>query len=324
MAWIGVAFAVGIGFVSRSWSLLSLAVGFTLIRMFGQGSLTLVSIVAVTKWVTTRRGAALGLLSTLGGALMGLVPVGLNQLIAWTDWRTAWLISGVVVLVSVPTIAVAGFSGRREQGDKRDDDHTKGPPDTDRSSAIRTYRFWVLGMAVAAAGMFVTALSFHQISLLGEAGLTAAEAAAMFIPQVLGAAAAAYLFGWLSDRWPARTLIMATMALLGGALGMTMLLAEGWLVVAYSLVLGASGGSLRSVSAALPPRWFGIGHIGSIQGVMTFFGVFASSAGPLYLSLGRDVLGRYQAIALVSIAVPAAIALAAAAIREPAAELAAT
>ena len=313
MVWIGVAFGFGIGIVSQSWSLVTLAVGFTLIRMFGQGSLTLVNVVAVTKAIAERRGAALGVLSTVGGAMLGLVPLALNRLVEWTDWRTAWLISGAVVLVTVPSIGRWGFGYGTNRGASGVDsrDHGTASADVNRSGAIRTYRFWVLGAASAAAGMFVTALNFQQISLLGEAGLTPAAAAAMFIPQVLGTAAAGYLFGWLSDRWSSRVLLVIIMGMLAGALALTVVLKPGPLIVVYSVLLGMTGGSVRAVGAAVPPRWFGIGFIGAIQGFLTFLAVFGSAAGPLYLSLGRDITGEYSTIALYSTIVPALIALAA-------------
>lgn len=308
MVAIGVAFAIGIATVSRSWSLATLAVGFTLIRMFGQGSLTLVTIVGVTKRITENRGAALGLLATVGGALLGLVPLVLNQLIEWTDWRTAWLISGGVVLLAVPAIARYAFTGGTSQATTSSSDLTGGPDESvDRGAAIRAYRFWVLGAASAATGMFVTALNFHQISLLGEAGLTAAEAAAMFVPQLLGTAIAGYVFGWLSDRWPAQILIGISMTLLGTAMALTSVLEPGPIIVLYSFVLGTTGGSIRSVGSAIPPRWFGVRHIGAIQGLLTFLGVLGSAVGPLYLSAGRDWTGDYRSIVVLSIVVPVAI-----------------
>lgn len=317
MVAIGVAFALGIAVVSRSWSLATLAVGFTLIRMFGQGSLTLVTIVGVTKRIIEDRGAALGLLSSTGGALLGLVPLGLNLLIEWTDWRTAWLISGGLVLVAVPTIATYAFGGGPARANAPAGAiDVAADESVDRSAAVRTYRFWVLGAASAATAMFVTALNFHQISLLGEAGLTAAEAAAMFVPQVLGTAFAGYLFGWLSDRWPAQVLIAISMTLLATAMALTSVLQPGPVIVLYSLVLGTTGGSLRSVGSAVPPRWFGIHHIGAIQGVLTFVGVLGSAAGPLYLSAGRDWAGDYRSIVVLSIVVPVAIGVASAWVKD--------
>mgnify|MGYP000523655959 CR=1 FL=1 len=72
----------------------------------------------------------------------------------------------------------------------------------------------MLGLVLATTSMLVTALNFHQISILGEQGLTLTEAAAMFLPQTVGTLAAGLVFGTLADRLPARLLLAATMALL--------------------------------------------------------------------------------------------------------------
>jgi hypothetical protein len=57
--------------------LASLLVGFIGIRMLGQGALTLTATTSVTLWFDRRRGAAVGLTSAIGQALMSLAPLAL-------------------------------------------------------------------------------------------------------------------------------------------------------------------------------------------------------------------------------------------------------
>ena len=72
MATIGVLFAVVLGLMSGVQGFITLALGFVGIRLLGQGSLTLVSTVAVTLWFEERRGFVLGVLATGTGMLMSL------------------------------------------------------------------------------------------------------------------------------------------------------------------------------------------------------------------------------------------------------------
>jgi MFS family permease len=184
-----------------------------------------------------------------------------------------------------------------------------------RAEAIRTGRFWILAAASASAAMLSTALNFHQISLLGDAGLTPTEAAVMFLPQTVGAAIAGVLFGYLSDRLSGRWLVSMTMGLLATSLFLAANLTAGPSIVVYAVTLGSAGGASRSVGATLLPRWFGTAHIGSIQGTATFIGVASSALGPVAFSVARDVTGNYAQAAYLFSAFPIAAAIAALAMK---------
>ena len=60
MRWIGVAFGLGLVVMAGVQDFVTLAIGFTLIRWLGQGSLTLVSSLSVIHWFERRRGLVLG------------------------------------------------------------------------------------------------------------------------------------------------------------------------------------------------------------------------------------------------------------------------
>lgn len=327
MTAIGIAFGAALVLMSGVNSLVVLAVGFTFIRLLGQGSLTLVSTVAVTHWFDRRRGLALGIMTTLVGALMALVPVASNALIGAVGWRVTWLIlAGIVWAVVVPIARLGMIDrpavvGQLVDGPRRlavrEEDVAPPPRSADRREALATPAFWVAVSVLSVQSMLVTGLNFHQISLLGEAGLTAGEAALMFLPQVLGATVAGLLFGVLSDRYRGGPVLGATMGLLAVCLWLASDLGSSATVVVYAVVLGAAGGSSRSAGAAILPRWFGPGHIGSIAGIATFAAVAASAAGPLALSVARDAAGDYGSAALMFVVVPLAVGLVSLLLRDP-------
>lgn len=315
---IGAGFAAALVAMSGVGNFITLAAGFTFIRLLGQGSLSLASTVAVTHWFDRRRGFALGLFATTSGALMALTPVFLNLVIDAYSWRTAWIVAGVTVLVLVVPIAWWGIvSYPADVGQIPDGvppvtlDGQAAPRQRSvtRAEALRSVGFWILVAGSASNAMLSTALNFHQISLLGEAGLSSAEAALMFLPQVIGGSLAGIAMGALTDRVSARWLIPVSMTFLAGALGLASVVSRGWLVVAYAICLGLANGSGRAVSAAFLPRWFGVAHIGSIQGVMTFAGVATSAIGPVAFSLGRDRFGGFGQTALIYALIPMTVAI---------------
>lgn len=328
MTWIAVAFGLALVGMSAVQGFVTLAIGFVAIRLFGQGSLSLVSTVSVTHWFDRIRGTALGTYSTSMSVLMSLVPVGLAFVIAGLGWRVSWIVAAVVVVGVVVPIARLGLIDRpADVGQLPDgvDDPVASTPagfgvSSTRAEAIRSHPFWILIAASASVGMLSTALNFHQISLLGDAGLTPTEAAAMFLPQVVGAAVAGLLFGYLADRLTGRALIPMAMALLTGSLLLASSLTPGVAVVLYAISLGAAGGAARSVTATLLPRWFGVDHIGSIQGTATFLNVASTALGPLAFSLARDAAGDFSGAARWYTLIPIAAGLAALSLRPPTAE----
>jgi len=320
MTIIGSAFGVALVAMAGVQGFVTLAIGFVAIRLLGQGSLTLVSTVAVTHWFERRRGTVLGVFSTGISVLMALVPVGLSVAIEAFDWRIGWIVAAVAVWLVVVPIARFGIIdtpatvGQQPDGIELSSDdaetvatraaHTRG-------EALRTGKFWILVAASASVGMLSTALNFHQISLLGDAGLTPTEAAVMFLPQTIGAAVAGLLFGYLADRLTGRSLIPMAMALLATSLLLASALTPGPVIVLYAVSLGAAGGASRSVGATLMPRWFGTRHIGAIQGAATFMMVASTALGPVAFSLARDVAGNYDAAARWFALIPAAAGVAA-------------
>jgi len=313
MTVIGVAFGAALVGMAGVQGFVALAIGFVAIRLLGQGSLMLVSTVAVTLWFEKRRGTVLGIFSTGTAIVMALVPVGLSLVIEGYGWRVAWLTSAVMIWLVVVPIARFGMIDRpSDVGQVPDGPNPKKmEPSKEqtrvsatRAEALRTKRFWSLLAASATVGMLVTALNFHQISLLGDAGLTATEAAVMFLPQVIGAAAAGLLFGYLSDRLTGRELIPMAMGLLIISLVLAASLTPGVAVVLYAVSLGAAGGAIRSVSATLLPRWFGVRHIGEIQGTASFIDVASTALGPVVFALARDATGGYSGAATWFIIMP--------------------
>ena len=147
MTTIGALFALGLTYMSGVQGLVTLTIGFFFIRMLGQGSLSLASTVAISRWFDRRRGLALGIAMTISSALMALVPVALSFVIDEVGWRQAWLVAaGTIALVVVPVSwfgiidrpsAVGQFPDGEPPTDHTDDVEEWG---VERSEAVRIKR----------------------------------------------------------------------------------------------------------------------------------------------------------------------------------------
>lgn len=294
----GGAFGAALFAMAGVMGFATLVAGFTAIRMFGQGALTLTASTSVAVSFGRNRGTAVGLKSAFGAATMSLVPLVAAVWISAWGWRPTYMALAVIVwmvllpvgrwVVKDPRTAptpVPSPEARRGRATKR------GPQ---VRRALRHPAFWVVASGVALSALVGTGLMFHQISLLAGRGLTATEAAANFVPQTVAAAVAALGFGRLTDKFRPRLVIAGSTGLVAAAPLLVQFVQPGLSAIAYGLVLGAAGSCVRTVEATLLPRWFGISVIGEIRGIVMGTVVAASAVGPLILAASHDVLGDYS------------------------------
>ncbi len=317
----GSAFAVALLVMAGVSSLPWLILGFAGIRMFGQGSLSMVSSVTVALWFERRRGVAMGILATAAGALMTLVPVVLNQVIEASGWRVAWLVAAVAVALVVVPLGWFGLVDRPSTVGQIPDGlpltptvvsvstPTPTPASASagsytRSEAARTSQFWILVVIGVTSGALITGLNFHQIDLLGEAGLSSGEAAIMFLPQILGSSVAALGVGSVLDRVGTRFVPAFSMVLLVAVHVIAAGLSGQATILLYAVGLGSVGGSVRAALSTMVPGYFGTGHIGSIQGLITVANVAGSAVGPVVLAVTESATGSYRSANLILAVIP--------------------
>lgn len=319
MTLVVVAFGVVLAAMAGVSGVVTLVLGFSGIRMFGQGALSLVATTSVAPWFERRRGTAIGVMSALGSSLMSLMPLTMAFTIGFAGWRGTWLLlAGVIWLVLLP-IALRGVIDRpSDVGQRPDGDPDPGdggaartaPMTFTRRQAMRTPMFWAVAGAVGAAAMIGTGLGFHQIDLLGEQGLTPVQAAANFLPQTLAALVVTLSVGPLIDRLQPRWVLVGSMAMLATAMLAVPFVTPGIVAALYGMAIGASGSSARTLEAAIFPRLYGLGQIGAIRGVVTSISVASSAFGPLALSIGRDLTGSYVQVLAGLLVIPVGVAIA--------------
>ncbi|WP_232433551.1 MFS transporter [Rhodococcus sp. AW25M09] len=317
MTVLGLIFGAVLVGLSFAADVFGLTAGFVGIRMVGQGALGLAATTAVAVHVTHRRGLALGITAAAGSAGISMAPVLLERLVAGHGVDAVWRYEGIAVWLIVVPVALIGLrsAGRvrvvsavtveSAAGDQPD-----VPVERDvwtTRKALRTPMFWAIAAGLASSGMLSTAVNFHQVSLLGEQGLSATAAAANFIPQTVAGLVSTLAIGALADSMAPKLGVAISMALLCAALVSIPLVAPGFTAIVYGLILGCASGAVRAIEAAAYAHYFGTAHIGGIRGVATMIGVGSTAFGPLALSLGRDAVGGYVPVVLGLAVIPAVV-----------------
>ncbi|WP_216210906.1 MFS transporter [Amycolatopsis aidingensis] len=323
MAAIALCFGAILISATAASEITGLTAAFIGIRVGGQGALNLVATTTVAIYVHRRRGFAVGLASAIGTAGISLTPMLLERLVSDWGWRQVWVIEGLAVWALVIPAALLLLPRRIPPRPAAEDvagparGSSLPPVDWTLGQAARTGMFWVVTAGVGVCALVATGLNFHQVSLLGERGLSAAEAAATFLPQTIAGLIASFGLGWLADRFSDRVLIIVTMAVLAMATAGAGWLTPGFTAVLYGLALGACGNGIRTLEAVAFPRCFGLRHLGAIRGVVHSVTVGASAFGPLLLAIGREQATSYRPILLVATALPLAVTVAAVFVRTP-------
>ena len=313
----GITFALALAHMSMVRGVVWLAAGFFGIRLLGQGALSLTSTVAVMHWFDRRRGFALGLKMTLTMGGMPLVPILLAIAIDAWGWRSAWLAAAAVIALTAAPVSWFGYVNRpADLGQLPDgeppvhvEQFNSPQSSVTRSMALRTTAFWALAAVTATNSLLGTGLLFHQTNLLGEIGYSNSQAAAMFIPQAVGAVIGGLAFGWLADRAVRPILPMVVMLFLATTMLLGGTSTTFPTVLLYSMVLGLTTGSGAAVQSSLLPALFGVGHIGSISGTFSLISVLATALGALTFSLGSIAFGDYRSASLWFTVLPLAVAL---------------
>lgn len=308
---------------------LMLALGFVAIRMFGQGSLGLVSQNAMNQWWVNRRGTVLGL-SGLFASLLGLggFPALINWLIPQYGWRLTYaLLGGLLLLVMMP-LGYLFFRERPEVYGLHPDglvtdrnnalsEGTKIEVNWTRSEAVHTATFWIVAAGLATLAMMSTGLFFHMVSIFADNGLSSAVAASVYLPIAATTAIVNLGSGALVDRIPLRFALAAALLLQAFALWVAQHLGTVPLAFLYGIALGTATGLFRTVSAVAWAHYFGRQHLGSISGIASTVLIFGAALGPIPLGFARDALGSYDLALTLLALVPLTLGITSLLLRPP-------
>ena len=325
---VGACFGLAALWMSTVDNKAELYIGCTLMRLLGQGALTLVPTTLVALWFIRMRGRVMAI-NSLGSAVgQAAFPPLIFLLINELGWRDAWvaltfMIWGAIILPSLLVIRRTPESiGLRPDGVQIGDgsryasDSASIPRESNFSlkQALRTRAFWLLLIAGSSQSLIGTALVFNNESFITSRGLTTEVAASIFIAMAPMVLVGNFAAGFLSDRYPNRYLLAAAQLLIAVPMLWSFLITAPWRALVYGGMLGLGGGFSMTINAVIWPNYYGRGQIGSIRGMATSAMVGFAALGPLPFAFLFELSSDYLVPILVFMILPvisAAAALAA-------------
>jgi MFS family permease len=273
-----------------------------LLRQFGQGLLSHVSVASMVRYFEANRGKAISIGAmgfTAGEAVLPLLAV---LAIAGIGWRLTYALAGLFMLVAVIPLALWLLKGHGERHQRHLD--SLDAPSADerlgrqwtRAEVLRDPRFYILLIGICAPSLIDTGLFFHHLHLADVKGWSHEWLTSNYIVFAATTFATMMMAGRLVDRIGALRLVPLHLLPLGFGLVVVALFDAELIATLYLFALGISSGLAFTSVVAMWAEMYGVRHIGAIKSVVTAASVFASALGPPFMGVlidagvGMDVI----------------------------------
>jgi MFS family permease len=305
--------AVLLGFACLAFGAIAGALGiglaFAALRFLGQGSLALNCANLVSRWFDRKRGFALGLMALGFSMSMAIHPPLAQWLIDQVGWREAWLWMGLSTwLLMLPVVWFFVYNRPHDVGLMPDGTApasaevvtasavAKAPvlSGLTRAQALRTSAFYIICGGLLSLSMLVTSLHLFQVSIFESHGLDALIAARVFPVSAVTMIIAMPLIGKALDRFPTRFMFAFGQLVMVSSLLLATQVVDIGSALVYAAVFGLNNAVTMTLFSYVWPRFFGLAHLGSIQGIGQMMGVVGASIGALPLAIAFDLTGDYD------------------------------
>jgi MFS family permease len=329
-----IAMLLGVACVLNSFVVgpIMLFFGFFMLRLFGQGSMSLIPGTLVPQWFIKQRGRALSIMAIGGFLSSASLPLFNAWLISTWGWPVAWRVwAGLLFLFFVPLafllirnkpedIGLLPDNAIRKQKYSSEEEEKiykeipgnikQGQADPQEDvivpevnwtlkEAMRERAFWLILFCVAIPSMVNTGIVFHFVSILGENGITRNSSALILSIMALVAFPITFIAGFVVERVKVNLVLAASF--LGQGLVMVLLIYTDSMMMAilFGIARGIVGGFEVISLGIIWPNYFGREHLGSIKGLAMTMMVVGSAFGPLPFALAYDWFGGYTQIILL-------------------------
>ncbi len=296
-----------------------LFIGFVFLRLFGQGSMTLIPSTLVPQWFVYNRGKALSLMALGGVAGSTLLPPINNWLIGEFGASFAWRVWMVLLITFMAPMGWFFVRNKPEdigtlpdgqivmQENKEELDNGKASfseyPWTVKE-AMKTRTFWLMLFCMVIPSMINTGITFHMVSIIKTKGFTSTFAALILSITAMIQFPITFVAGHLVDKWKVHFIKAGNFCILLIAMIMVLFSNSNKLLIIYAVLHGIFA-AIDSVSTGvLWPNYYGRKHLGSIRGITMTAMVIGSALGPLPFGYAYDVFGGYKEIILFMMLFP--------------------
>jgi len=281
----------------------------SLIAIGGSGCIVPITS-TIPRWFTRRRGMALGLTWT-GIGLGGIIgPVLSQSLISGFGWRFAYIVLGIVVIVIVTPLSQFLKSTPQKMGilpyGENQVSEVRTPIATipeglSYRQALKTSRFWLLGLLLASFIFIVQIMMSHLAPHAMDIGIPEVIAASTISLLATTSLIGRNLSGVVSDKIGARKTITAGLFLLLFVLTWLVFAQSVWMFYIFAIFYGIAYGSIVPMQTILTGELFGLKALGMITASIMLIGSIGGAIGAPLAGAIYDSTGTYRIAFLICI-----------------------
>lgn len=265
--------------VVHSWVLLVVVIYG--LRLLGQGMMSEIAYVAMARWFVAARGRAISIASMGFSASQAILPIFFVALLAVFDWRSLWVLSAVLILVTIPVIQTLLRQERTPQSMAESNESLgMGGRHWTRPDMLRHPLFYLLIVMLIGPPAWGTALFFQQVHLTEVKGWSLASFVALLPIYTLATIACTFVAGWAVDRFGVKWVV--PFQVIPFAISFLVLAyADTIFMAGVALVIFGVGQAMHgTATTAFWAVFYGTKHLGAIKAAGAALMVFGSAIGP--------------------------------------------
>ena len=264
----------------------------------GMGAAYVPPVAAVTRWFTSRSGLAIGIVASGVGFGQMIYPPLIRYLISSYDWRTAFVIMGVIIgAIGLPAALLLKHP-RENSATRITKKEQIAMPEFQNGmiarQAVRTLPFLILLYIFMALLFGISTIMSHLVAHLEDLGFDPMRAA--FIITLIGAGGiiGRIMIGGVADR-VGNKIMLSLCLIIQMLLFFVLIFAEKlWVFYLVGACYGLSyGGSIPNI-IILNSKFFGIGSAGKIFGILFFGAMLGGAAGAPIAGYVYDITNKYS------------------------------
>jgi MFS family permease len=278
---------------------------YSLLLSIGTGATFVVMTSTVSRWFVKKKGVALGIAgSGVGLGALFMAPFA-TFLIVNFDWRTAYIIMGLLAwVIIIPLsrllkkdpheIRVLPYGVNATLINTNNTSDDTQPISFSLRQALKTRSVWLFMCIWFFDGFTVLLILTHIVPHITDIGFSAGEAATVLSLRGGAMIMGRVIMGRISDSIGRKTTVIFCSLLQAGAILSLVWINDLWMFYIFAIVFGFSmGGAVTSV-AALVSDIYGLRNIGKIFGILEIGLGIGAAIGPAMGGLIFDIKGSYS------------------------------
>jgi MFS family permease len=306
MSVCGLLFSLGFLLMSRINDVWQLYLVYGVLVAFGSGAVDVIPLSITARWFVKKRGFMSGVVKVGTGLGMFIMPLVAGGLIGAYEWRTAYVILGVIAIVVVipfsqllrrgpePTPPAGGEEPAGAGGSR-----VVREEGLSLREAARTRQFWTLCITYLLIFFYANTIVLHIVPHASDLNFSVASAAGVLSTVGALSVVGRLVMGYVGDRIGNKRAIIICFVIAIATLAWLQFAREVWSLYLFAVIYGFAHGGFFAILSPIVAGLFGTYSQGANLGVVIFSGTIGGSIGPVLAGHVFDVTHSYRLVFII-------------------------